>query len=470
MGFYSGLAAEKYDRQYSDRVLIKRLWGYFTPHKRRLVLISILIIIMSLMGSGMPIVISKSIDLLETTPSLSGIALMTGIMLLIGIFMWLANWGRRLLTMRTIATVIAQLATDGFDATTEHDLSFFDEFSSGRIVSRITSDTREFGNLVVLVTDLISQIFEAVILGIVLVNIDWILSLYLFAMIPIVFFLALRFRKLARKVTQEGMRAMATVNATIKETVSGISVAKNFRQEAGVFSLFDHANKTSFKVNVKRGLILTLVYPILNAIGGIITAVIVYFGGLSALAGVVTVGAWYLFLLSEDRFMFPVQNLSAFWTQVQTGLSAAERVFALIDADPAVIQTGNINVPPLRGKINFENVNFNYKDGEPVLSDFSLSIREGESVALVGHTGAGKSSIVKLIARFYEYQSGKILVDGYDLRELNLGEYRKQLGIVSQVPFLFSETILENIRYGRPGISEDEIEFIACQIGNGDWL
>jgi ATP-binding cassette subfamily B protein len=470
MGFYSGLAAEKYDRQYSDRVLVKRLWGYFIPHKRRLLLISILIILMSLMGSGMPIVISSGIDLLESEPSLSGIAIITGIILLIGIFMWLSNWRRRLLTMQTIATVVSKLATDGFDAAAEHDLSFFDEFSSGRIVSRITSDTREFGNLVVLITDLISQIFQAIILGVVLLNIDLLLSLFLFAMVPIVFFMALSFRKLARKVTQEGMRAMATVNATIKETVSGISVAKNFRQEESVFSLFDRANITSYKVNVKRGLVLTLVFPTLNAIGGITAAVIVYFGGTSALAGAVSVGAWYLFLLSQDRFMFPVLNLSSFWTQVQSGLSAAERVFALIDADPAVIQTEDRSVPTLRGRIEFEQVHFSYKDGEPVLKDFDLQIKEGESVALVGHTGAGKSSIVKLIARFYEFQSGTIMVDGYDLRKFNLGEYRKQLGIVSQIPFLFSETVVENIRYGSPGITEDEIELIARQIGNGDWL
>jgi ATP-binding cassette, subfamily B, bacterial len=302
------------------------------------------------------------------------------------------------------------------------------------------------------------------------VNIEPRLASYLFAMIPVVFLIAISFRHLARKVTQQGMRAMADVNATIKETVSGIAIAKNFAQEGGIYKDFAKANQTSYQVNIRRGLVMALIFPTLNIIIGVMTAILVYTGGLSAAAGAVTVGAWYLFLLSLDRFLFPVMSLSSFWTQVQAGLSAAERVFALIDANPNVVQTDHRSVPPLKGEVNFAHVDFSYKVTEPVLRDFNLHIRPGENVALVGHTGAGKSTIAKMIARFYEFQGGQILIDGQDIRSFDLSQYRRQLGIVSQVPFLFNGTVLENIRYACPDATVAEIEAIGRQIGDGEWL
>jgi len=182
------------------------------------------------------------------------------------------------------------------------------------------------------------------------------------------------------------------------------------------------------------------------------------------------VGAWYLFILSLGRFFDPMMNLSAFWSNIQSGLSASERVFALMDAEPNVVQTVERDVQPLRGEIRFENVSFRYADNEPVLTDFSLTIRPGENLAIVGHTGAGKSSLAKLIARFYEFQQGDIRIDGVDIRTLDLQQYRRQLGIVSQVPFLFSGTVAENIRYAAPEATEREILTLARRIGDGDWL
>jgi ATP-binding cassette subfamily B protein len=163
-------------------------------------------------------------------------------------------------------------------------------------------------------------------------------------------------------------------------------------------------------------------------------------------------------------------NLSAFWSNIQSGLSAAERIFALMDAEPNVVQTGNQDVPNLKGAIQFENVAFRYAENEPILSEFSLDIHPGENLAIVGHTGAGKSSLARLIARFYEFQSGRILIDGADIRTFNLQQYRRQLGIVSQAPFLFSGTVAENIRYACPDVGNEEILSMARRIGDGEWL
>jgi ATP-binding cassette subfamily B protein len=470
MGFFAGLNDEKYDRQYSDRDLTRRIAGYFKPQSKRLAIVSLLVIVIAGIGAALPVVVSNMVNLLKGEPSFAAISLVSLLVLLIGIGLWGLNWARRSLVVRAVGDAVLDLRTRAFRAAAEHDLSFYDQFSSGRIVSRITSDTNDFGQLIVIVTDVGAQIVQAVFLGVVLFRTDLKLSLMLVAFLPIIFGVASLFRAMARRVTKRGMKAMADVNAAIKETISGISIAKNFRQEASIFQSFDESNQQSYRVNVQRGFVLSLVFPTLNALGGIFTAFLIYFGGLSAAQGIISVGAWYLFIMSLDQFFFPVLNLSAFWAQIQAGLSAAERVFALIDADPNVVQTDKRDVPPLKGRIQFDDVHFRYADNEPVLTHFSLVVQPGETLALVGHTGAGKSSIAKLIARFYEFQQGRLLVDGHDIRTFDLAQYRRQLGIVSQAPFLFSGTVADNIRYAAPHASDEEILQMARRVGEGEWL
>ena len=470
MGFFSGLDAEKYDRKYADRDLARRISVYFKPHLRKLAVISALTLAIAGVSSLMPLIVSKGVDMLNGVPALWSMLAVGGAVLLIGLFIWFFNWGMRQLVAITVADVVAALAIDAYSASVEHDLSFYDEFPTGKIVSRITSDTRDFGELITLVTDVVSQVGEAIILAVVLLVIEWHLSLYVFAVLPIISIFAVIYRTIARKATRQGMRAMANVNSTIKETVSGIAVAKNFRQEASIYEEFNSANNTSYDVNIRRGVALAVVFPTLNALAGIATGVMVFAGGHSAIEGIVTVGAWYLFILSLDRFMFPVMNITSFWTSIQNGLSAAERVFALIDTPTVVVQKDSKVVPPLKGEILFDKVSFHYKEDEPILTDLDLKIPAGENLAIVGHTGAGKTSIAKLIARFYEFQGGRLLIDGHDIRSFDLYDYRRHLGVVSQVPFLFSGTVADNICYARPNVKEDEILKIARQIGDGDWL
>jgi ATP-binding cassette, subfamily B, bacterial len=470
MGFFAGLNDEKYDRQYTDRELLRRILDYFKSQKARLIWVLALVVVLAIIGAALPVVVARMVDLLKGQPSLQAISLVSLAVLFIGIGLWGLNWARRSLVVRAVGDVVLDLRTRAFRAAAEHDLSFYDQFSSGRIVSRITSDTNDFGQLVVIVTDVGSQIVQAIILGVVLFRTDLKLSLMLMAFLPAIFGVAAGFRVLARRVTKRGMRAMADVNAAIKETISGISIAKNFRQEESIFKSFDESNQQSYQVNVQRGFVLSLVFPTLNALGGVFVAILIYVGGLSAAQGIVTVGAWYLFIMSLDQFFFPVLNLSAFWAQIQAGLSAAERAFALIDADPNVVQTAGRDVPRLKGKIHFDHLYFQYVDNEPILNDFSLLVQPGETLALVGHTGAGKSSIAKLTARFYEFQQGRLLVDDQNIRTFDLAQYRRQLGIVSQVPFLFSGTVADNIRYAAPEVTDAEMLSMARKIGEGEWL
>ena len=443
---------------------------YFAPQMRRLVTIVILISLIAAAGAAVPMLVAKGVDVIRLHPS-PGMELALGLAVLAsGVITWFANWARRRLTVRVIGDVVLTLRTEAFRAAMSHDLSFYDRFSSGRVVSRISSDTRDFGDVTTLITDVTSQILQATILAVVLVKLDWKLFLVLISFLPLVFLAAGSLRGLARRVTVRGMRAIANVNAAIKETISGISVAKNFRQELSIYRDFSEANVQSYKTNVRRGFVLSMIFPLLNALGGLGTAILVYVGGLSAVQGAVTAGTWYLFISSLDRFWFPVLNLSSFSAQIQAGLSAAERVFALIDAEPAVVQIGNEPVHELRGDIKLEDVWFRYTEKEQVLKGFNLHISAGETVAIVGHTGAGKTSISRLIARFYEFQKGRILIDDKDIRTFDLKSYRRHLGIVSQMPFLFSGTVLENIRYARPEATEAEILSLAKSIGGGEWL
>ncbi|MCL7454537.1 MAG: ABC transporter ATP-binding protein/permease, partial [Anaerolineae bacterium] len=331
-------------------------------------------------------------------------------------------------------------------------------------------DTEEFAQVVMLVTDLLGQILLVILLASVLFTISWQLTLAVVALTPLVAGLALGFRRLARYVTRKGFRAIAEVNAAIQEAVTGISVAKNFRQEAAIYERFSRVNNQSYAINLRRGFVLASIFPVLNALAGVGTAGLVYFGGLSTAAGAISLGAWYLFINSVDRFWFPMISVSAFWSQFQAGLSAAERLFALIDAEPTVRQIDSRRVQDLQGSIEFRAVDFQYTDQEQVLEGFDLQIQPGESVAFVGHTGAGKSSLAKLIARFYEFQGGETLIDGQDIRTFDLTDYRQRLGIVSQTPFLFSGTVADNIRYARPAMGLSEVEAVARSIGGGDWM
>lgn len=463
-----GLGAEKYDRIYSDHDLVVRIINYFKPYKIKVIVIAIALFTIAAMGALLPILIADSLN-----SSTDGSAFPLHLVILvfvIGVATWVFSAIRRYLTAQVIADVVMTMRDDAFNAAMRQDLSFFDEFNTGRIVSRITSDTQDFGEVITIATDVINQLTVAFILIFVLFTIDWRLTLAVLAMTPLVAVVALAFRHLARDVTRQSSRALAEVNKAIQEAVSGIRVAKNFRQEGAIYNEFMQVNDQSYRINIRRAFVLSNIFPTLNALAGLGTAALVYFGGRSAVTGAITIASWYLFVTTVDRFWFPVTNLSAFWSQFQAGLASTERVFGLIDADSSVVQTADKPVHSLRGEIVFDHVFFRYSSQEQVLNDFSLHIKPGESIALVGHTGAGKSSIIKLVARFYEFQEGTITVDGTDIREFDLKSYRDKLGVVSQVPFLFAGTVADNIRYACPSATDEQIMTVARKIGNGEWL
>lgn len=505
MGFIlDGLETESYDRQYDDRELMRRIGRYFAPYRRQMILIAVMITLNSLMGALGPIVIAGSIGYLETNPTTVTMVLLALGVSLIGASAWVFNYIRQMFSARVTSNVVLKLREDVFAATVRHDMSFYDDIPSGKIVSRVTSDTQDFAEVVNLTLNLLSMVLLVVILMVYLFTINARLTLLLVLMAPFAAALALSFRRVARRVTQNARRMNAIINAQIQESISGILVAKSFRQEAAVYATFDANNKQGYRVGLQRGLTLSGIFPILGLASGLGTAIIFYVGGLATRATPpIDPAQWYLFMQAVGFFWFPMTSIASFWSQFQDGLSAAERVFALIDREPKVQQIADEPVgeritnyelritnsetatvagsqfvthhsslvaPPTYGHIEFRHVRFSYTDREVVLPDFSLDIRPGETLALVGHTGAGKTSVGKLITRFYEYQDGDILIDGRDIRRLNLGQYRQQIGLVPQEPFLFDGTIGDNIRYGRPEATTADVERAARAISNGEWL
>ncbi len=475
MGFVlDGLDKEAYDREYSDGELIRRIRAYFAPHTRTMVIVISMIVLAAIVDMAVPVIISRGIDVLATRdggpPQLPLLVGLGAVVLVLSCLSWAFNYVRQSYSAAAVGDVVLAIRNDAFAAVTDRDLSFYDEFPSGKIVSRVTSDTQDFTNVVTLVMDLASQVLLVVIAVGVLLSINVQLTLLTLLIAPLVVIVALGFRRLARTTIRGAQRSRAAVNSSIQESVSGIAVAKAFRQERAIHTDFLPINKQAYRINLLSGITFFSIFPMLDIVAGIGTAIVVYFGGLRVFNGIVSAGEWFLFVQGLAIFLFPLTSIASFWSQFQQGLAASERVFALIDAEPRVVQQSQDTVPEIKGAIEFRNLRFAYNPESIVLPDFSLRVPAGQSLAVVGHTGAGKSSLARLLARFYEFQDGQLLIDGRDIRTLDLAEYRRHLGLVPQVPFLFSGTVADNIRYGRPDATDEDVAAAAAQIGGGEWV
>ncbi len=471
MGFImEGLDAEAYDRSYSDGELLKRIGQYFRPEMGAMLVVGLMIILNSAASMLQPIIGSWGIDKILNDGASSAIWLLFFGLLAAGVLAWLFNFIRQWLTARVVGNVVFTLREDAFSAVMDRDLSFYDTNPSGRIVSRVTSDSDDFSNVVTLTMNLVSQILLVAIIVAVLFTRNVTLALVAVSITPVFVVMALAFRRIARDSTQKAQRSNAVVNSSIQETMNGISIAKNFRQERTLYDEFVPVNDQAYRVTLKQGLVFSAIFPLLFFVAGLGTVLLVYLGGRQLIDGTITAGDWFLFFQSVMLFWMPMTSIASFWSQFQQGLGASERIFALIDAEPEVVQASNDDPGRIRGEIEFRNVGFSYDGKSKVLHDFNLTIPAGQTMAIVGHTGAGKSTLGKLITRFYEFQDGDILIDGRSIRSFNLPEYRRQQGIVPQSPFLFSGTVSDNIRYPKPDATDDEVLAAAMAVGQGDWI
>jgi len=291
MGFImDGLDEETYDRKYDDRQLVARIIGYFRPQLQMMLFVALLVVLTSLMDTAFPILIARSLDTLTTTQSAQSTVLLVVIILITGVLSWTFNFLRQRYTARSVGNVVLALQQDAFAAIVARDMSFYDEYPSGKIVSRVTSDTEKFATVVTLTLNLLSQLLLFFLIAAVLFYINARLALLALTITPAIVAIALGFRWIARRTTRRSQRSLARVNANVQEAISGITVAKNFRQEQNMYDAFKKVNQQSYYVNVRSGFVYNGVFPLLFLVANVGTTIVIYFGGLNVLNGTISAG------------------------------------------------------------------------------------------------------------------------------------------------------------------------------------
>ncbi|GAB4312007.1 MAG: ABC transporter ATP-binding protein [Promethearchaeota archaeon] len=477
---FFGLDAEEYDRKYSDRELLRRVAREFAPHRRGVVLVAVALTSSTLANGLNPLLASRLLGLADGASN-AGAFLSALVALAVGILAlnasgFLLNYVTQRTLARVVSDVVAQLRSSAVRNVLRQDLSFFDQNAVGRLVSRVNSDTGAFGEVVHLVAEAASSVLVVAVLFAAMAAVNGALSLVFLATVPPIFGFTSLFRKQARRRTLLGQRALASVNALVRESLAGIQVAKTFRQEATLFGKFDEVNQQCYRVNFSRAIFLNLLFPGLQSIQAVALALLVRVGGAGIVGGWLSAADLFLFVQSLWVLFFPLFAVASFWPQFQVGLGAAERVFSLVDATPVVRQAGGVVLPRVRGRVEFRDLGFAYDldagidETRWVFRHFNLEVAPGESVAIVGHTGAGKSSLANLLVRFYEFQEGDVLVDGVSIRDVELATYRRQVVVIPQEPFLFADTLENNVRYGRPDATREEVLAALEAAGGTDWV
>ncbi|GGP55255.1 ABC transporter ATP-binding protein [Streptomyces melanogenes] len=465
-----GIEPDGYDRRYGDRELTRRIAPYFRGRGGAVTFVTIAVIIAATAGSAVPLLLARTVDSAVDDDGDGRLTLLVTAILVAGITAWLLTLLQERTTGTLAGDVVLKLREQAFAAAMRQDMTFHDAHPTGVVVSRVTNDTQAFATLISLALSLLGQVLMIVILLTALFVINVPLALVTALVAALIVAVSLAFRRAARNASRQQQQALAEVNGYVQETLRGIAVARNHSHQESAQAELHAVNHQWFRASVRLNRLFSGIFPLLISLTGLGTVAVVLVGGHGVDAGSVSAGEWVLFLEALALFWSPLTSIASFWSQLQQGLAAGERVFALVDREPSVRQRDRVPVPRLRGEFTLRDVHFGYDADHPVLKGVSLTIPAGRTVALVGHTGAGKSSVVRLIMRAYEFQQGSIDVDGLDVRTLDLEQYRRRLGVVTQTPFLFSGTVADNIARGRPGAGREEIEAAARAVAGGDWL
>ncbi|MFX1345399.1 MAG: ABC transporter ATP-binding protein [Promethearchaeota archaeon] len=459
MGLYAGLMKEDQKRNYSDKELFFRYIKRITPFKRSVIRIAIFIVISAGADILNPLLLSYIVDeFLKIDPNYFLILGASFFYIILYGIIWLMFYLQYKEIAKFVPFFAERLRMDIFDKLQEQDMSFFDNHQTGGLNTRVTNDVVDFGDITFLIVETIGNLFLSGLTLAILLWLNNFLALIALATVPLILLMMFSLRKLARTASRRYRKALDNVNISMVELVEGIHVCKSYGQESMVSEQFDETNKNYFKSGFRLTSITHLWRRLLGFVSTLTFIVIMYIGGQLVFRDLLSPGRLFIFYLYLPTFFRPIMVLATFFPQFSTGMAAYERILEILDAKPNVNQNlGAIDVGKVEGEIEFENVDFSYNSSEMVFKGLNLRIEKGEKVAIVGHTGSGKTSLVSLLARYYEFQGGSIKVDGIDIRNMTLESHRKNLGIVQQDVFLFSGTIEENIRYGRQDASEEDL-------------
>jgi len=466
------------ERRMPAREIFSRLLRYLTPYKKWIAMVICAVIVTSATGIASPYILGREI---VSRYILRGdlYGLQTIILVFIGIQAanWIANTIRMYGLGKIGQSLLLRMRSELFAHLQELSFSFFDSSDSGDLISRVTNDTDAIGEAFTSgLVQVASDILSLFMIVIVMFSINVQLSLASMIVVPLIVAVAFLFNSKFRAAYRMQRTRISNVTSKLQESISGIREIQSFTREKDAMRDFQNANLENFQANLQATKVWGSFFPTIQLIQAIGTGIVIVYGGWLAFNGMLgpiedAIGTLITFVMYVGMFFGPIFDLTNFYNTVQSAFAAAERIFEMLDVEPEIKDSEDaIEMPPIKGEVEFRNVTFGYKPEHPVLHNISFRIKPKETIALVGPTGAGKSTIVKLLCRFYDPQSGQILIDGHDLKGIKIKSLRKQLGIVLQETFLFSGTIMDNIRYGKIDATEEEVIAAAKLVGAHEFI
>ncbi len=470
-----------------DSRLMRRLLQYMKPYRWRVVLALVMVAIVTPLELAPPLIFRKAIDgyfvpalhrVIPEASAWSGIGWLSVLFLAVLAFDFLAQYIQIRIMQRVGQQTMYDMRGEIFGHMQRLPMSYFDRNPVGRLVTRVTTDVDALNDLFAAgVVTMINDFFLLVVMAGLLFKIDRRLALDTLAVLPGILIVTMIFRKFVRDANRRIRTAIARINAFLQEYISGMSVVQLFNRERKAVDEFEKRNRDNMLAWRDAILAYALFYPAVEFLSFATIALIYWSGGNRILSGTLTLGVLTAFTMFAQRFFRPIQDLSEKFNILQSAMAASERIFKLLDEPvPAGSDPNAIPLDHPRGEIEFRNVWFSYRNvAEPaeqdwVLRDVSFRVEPGQTIAIVGHTGAGKTTLISLLLRFYDIQRGQILLDGKDIRLIELQDLRRQFGIVLQDPFLFTGTIETNIRLGTPGIDRPTVERSVEEIGLGEFI
>jgi ATP-binding cassette subfamily B multidrug efflux pump len=459
----------------------RRLLGYLRPYWQRLLAILVLVVIAAASQALGPLLIGVAID--GAIAQRDGNELNRLMLLLLVVYVAGLAAGRyQFMLMGEVGQqVLAQLRSEIFAALQRMSLRFFDRRPAGELMSRVVNDTEVITQLMGQgLVQVLGSLFGLIGILVAMIALDWRLALASFVVIPVMLWMTGLFSQLSRRAFRRTRATIGDVSADIQEEIAGVKVAQAFTRTALNQQRFAERNAANRDANVNATAITSAFMPAVDILSTVAVAIVAGFGGWLVLQDVVTIGVVVAFLTYVQQFFRPVQALSAFYTTAQSALAAAERIFALLDTPPDLVDAPDAQeLPRIEGRVEFDHVWFSYgaRPGDQpvdeeryVLKDICLVAEPGQTIALVGPTGAGKTTLVNMIGRFYDVSAGAVLIDGVDVRRVTRASLRSQMGVVLQDSFLFSGTIADNIRYGRLDATDEEVEAAARTANAHDFI
>jgi ATP-binding cassette subfamily B multidrug efflux pump len=457
------LARTPQERAENRGATARRLLGELRPYSRSLLLVFALVVVGALSQAGGPWLIGRAIDryILGDDPA----RLFRTMALLFGVYVagTLATRGQIRQVGSVGQRVLASMRERIFERLQRLPLRYFDRHPVGDVMSRVTNDVDTLNQLLSQgITQLLGSLFSLIGIVVAMLILDWRLALVSFAIIPVMLLTNVFFARRARRAFRTTRVTVGDVTAGLQEEIIGVREAQAFNRTAANIERFRERNAANRAANVQAVAITSAFAPAIDVLSTLATAVVIGYGGHLVLTGTLTVGLLTAFLIYVQQFFRPILLASQVYTQGQAALAGAERIYNILDEEPEPPDPpGAGKLGEIEGRIQFEDVTFAYDPGRSVLHDVSFNIEPGQTVALVGPTGAGKTTIANLIPRFYDATGGSIRVDGFDVREVERRSLRRRIASVLQEPFLFSGTVAENIRYGRLDATQEEIEAAA---------